>query len=296
MLYFGELIALLTAFLWSGTSYAFTEASKRIGSLQLNINRMILAVFILFAIISLFGFSIDLSLRQFEFLLVSGFAGLVLGDSFLFKSFQLIGARLGMLLMALVPGFSTLLALLFLGENLSAVNLTGMAITLTGISIVVMDRNEKSQTVFHLNKLGVLYGILGAFGQASGLILAKFAFEESDVNGFVAAFIRLVFAVIIFLPVVILLKRYKNPITLFKKDITALKAMVTGTILGPVLGISSSLIAITYAKIGIATTLMSTMPVIMLPIARYYYKEILTSRAIIGALVAVIGVAILFVF
>jgi hypothetical protein len=44
MPYFGELIALLTAFLWSGTSYAFTEASKRIGSLQLNINRMMLAV------------------------------------------------------------------------------------------------------------------------------------------------------------------------------------------------------------------------------------------------------------
>jgi drug/metabolite transporter (DMT)-like permease len=296
MPYFGELIALLTAFLWSGTSYAFTEASKRIGSLQLNINRMILAVIILFAIMGVFGFSIELSFRQFEFLVISGIAGLVLGDSFLFKSFQIIGARLGMLLMALVPGFSTLLALIFLGEILTAANLLGMVLTLTGISIVVMDRNEKSQTVFHLNKLGVLYGVLGALGQASGLILAKFAFEESDVNGFVAAFIRLLSAVIILLPVIVLFKRYKNPVTLFRKDITALKAMVTGTILGPVLGISSSLIAITYAKIGIATTLMSTMPVIMLPIARYYYKEKLTGRAIMGAVIAVIGVAILFLF
>jgi drug/metabolite transporter (DMT)-like permease len=94
--------------------------------------------------------------------------------------------------------------------------------------------------------------------------------------------------------VIVIFKRYKNPVKLFRKDITALKAMITGTILGPVLGISFSLIAITYAKIGIATTLMSTMPVIMLPIARYYYKEKLTGRAIIGALIAVIGVAILF--
>ena len=172
MPYFGELIALLTAFLWSGTSYAFTEASKRIGSLQLNINRMILAVIILFAIIGVFGFSIELSFRQFKFLVISGIAGLVLGDSFLFKSFQIIGARLGMLLMALVPGFSTLLALIFLDEILSIANLAGMAVTLTGISIVVMDRNEKSQTVFHLNKLGVFYVVLGALGQASGLILA----------------------------------------------------------------------------------------------------------------------------
>jgi len=296
MTYFGELIALLTAILWSGTSYAFTEASRRIGSLQLNINRMILAVLFLFVIIGVFSFSIKLSLRQIEFLVISSIAGLVLGDSFLFKSFQIIGARLGMLIMSLVPGFSTLFALFFLGEDLSIANLIGMFITLTGISVVVMDRNEQSQTVFHLNKLGVFYGVLGALGQASGLILAKFAFEESYVNGFVAAFIRLLSAVVILLPVIVLMKRYKNPINLFKKDISAFKATVTGTILGPVLGISSSLIAITYAKIGIATTLMSTMPVIMLPIARYYFKENLTGRAIIGAFIAVIGVAILFLF
>ena len=296
MTYFGELIALLTAILWSGTSYAFTEASRRIGSLQLNINRMILAVLFLFVIIGVFSFSIKLSLRQIEFLVISSIAGLVLGDSFLFKSFQIIGARLGMLIMSLVPGFSTLFALFFLGEDLSVANLIGMFITLTGISVVVMDRNEQSQTVFHLNKLGVFYGVLGALGQASGLILAKFAFEESYVNGFVAAFIRLLSAVVILLPVIVLMKRYKNPINLFKKDISAFKATVTGTILGPVLGISSSLIAITYAKIGIATTLMSTMPVIMLPIARYYFKENLTGRAIIGAFIAVIGVAILFLF
>ncbi len=294
MPYFGELIALLTAFLWSGTSYAFTEASKRIGSVQLNINRMILAVIFLLVIIAGFGLPTELSFRQFEFLVISGVAGLVLGDSFLFKSFQLIGARLGMLIMSLVPGFSTLLALFFLGENLSVANIIGMFVTLTGISIVVMDRNEQSQTVFHLSKLGVFYGVLGAFGQASGLILAKFAFEENEVNGFVAAFIRLLSAVIILLPVLVLLKRYKNPVSLFRKDITALKATLTGTILGPVLGISSSLIAITYAKIGIATTIMSTMPVIMLPIARFYYNEKLTGRAIMGAVIAVIGVGILF--
>ena len=294
MPYFGELIALLTALLWSGTSYAFTEASKRIGSVQLNINRMILAVIFLLVIIAGFGLPTELSFRQFEFLVISGVAGLVLGDSFLFKSFQLIGARLGMLIMSLVPGFSTLLALFFLGENLSVANVIGMFVTLTGISVVVMDRNEQSQTVFHLSKLGVFYGVLGAFGQASGLILAKFAFEENEVNGFVAAFIRLLSAVIILLPVLVLLKRYKNPVSLFRKDITALKAMLTGTILGPVLGISSSLIAITYAKIGIATTLMSTMPVIMLPIARFYYNETLTGRAIMGAVIAVIGVGILF--
>ncbi len=39
MNYLGEFSALLTAFLWSGTSIAFSSAAEKIGSLQLNINQ-----------------------------------------------------------------------------------------------------------------------------------------------------------------------------------------------------------------------------------------------------------------
>jgi drug/metabolite transporter (DMT)-like permease len=293
---FGELIALFTAFLWSGTSIAFTEASRRIGSLQLNVTRMILASVILFFIITIAGFSVDINNGQLYFLIASGFAGLVFGDSFLFKAFQTIGARLGTLLMALVPAFSTILAFIFLNENLSLIIFTGMVITISGIIIVILDRGVNSKAVFQFSKTGLLYGVFGALGQASGLILAKFAFQMGEVNGFVAAFIRLVAAVIIIFPLVILFKRFKNPLTIFKNDLTALRATLTGTILGPVLGISSSLIAISYAKIGIASTLMSTMPIIMLPIVKFYYQETLSWRAIAGAFIAVAGVAILLLY
>jgi drug/metabolite transporter (DMT)-like permease len=291
---FGELIALLTAFLWSGTSIAFTEASRRIGSLQLNVTRMMLASVILFIVISLSGFSFNINIDQMWFLIASGFAGLVFGDSFLFKSFQTIGARLGMLLMALVPAFSTLLAFIFLDENLSLMAVIGIAVTILGIVIVILDRSGNNKSMIKLSKVGVFYGILGAMGQSSGLILAKSAFQIGDVNGFIAAFIRLVSAVLIIFPIVIVLKRFKNPVTVFKKDVTALKATLIGTILGPVLGITSSLIAIANAKIGIASTLMSTMPIIMLPIVKYYYKERLSYRAVWGAFIAVVGVTILF--
>jgi len=255
-----------------------------------------LASVILFFIIAIAGFSFDISITQLYFLIASGFAGLVFGDSFLFKSFQTIGARLGMLLMALVPAFSTILAYIFLNENLSSVAIAGIVITIAGIVIVILDRGSNSKSVFQFNKIGLLYGVFGAFGQASGLILAKSAFEIGEVNGFVAAFIRIVASVIIIVPIVVLLKRFKNPFTIFKNNFTALKATVTGTILGPVLGITSSLIAISYAKIGIASTLMSTMPIIMLPIVKFYYKETLSRRAISGAFVAVVGVAILLLY
>ncbi len=294
MAYLGELSALVTAFLWSGTSFAFTNAAKRIGSLQLNVSRIILATIFLFFIILSANFDYSLSNYQIKYLALSGFVGLVLGDSFLFKSFQLIGARLGMLIMALVPAFSSVLALVFLNENLSISSVVGMAITLSGISIVILERNKDTGSIFKSNKIGVFYGILGALGQAGGLVLAKFAFEAGNINGFVATFVRLFSAVIIIFPVAVLFRRYKNPVKVYSKDIKALWATLVGTILGPVLGITGSLIAIANAQIGIASTLMSTMPIIMLPIIRYYYKEKLSWRAIIGALIAVIGVTILF--
>ncbi|MGD8307170.1 MAG: DMT family transporter, partial [Ignavibacteria bacterium] len=109
---YGEIVALITAFLWSGTSIAFTEASRRIGSIQLNVTRMILASIILTVIIYAAGFSVNINRIQLFYLVASGFVGLVFGDSFLFKSFQTIGARLGMIVMALVPAFGTLLAFL----------------------------------------------------------------------------------------------------------------------------------------------------------------------------------------
>jgi len=294
MPYLGELSALITAFLWSGTSFAFTNAAKRIGSLQLNVSRIILATIFLFFIVLIANINYELSDEQIYYLALSGFVGLVLGDSFLFKSFQLIGARLGMLLMALVPVFSSVLALIFLDENLSLISITGMIITLSGISIVIMERSKGSESIFKTNKLGVLFGVLGALGQASGLVLAKFAFEAGNINGFVATFVRLLSAVVIIFPLALIFRRYKNPIKVYTKDTKALWATLVGTILGPVLGITGSLIAIANAQIGIASTLMSTMPIIMLPIVRYYYKEILSWRAIIGAMVAIVGIAILF--
>ncbi|HCY75635.1 MAG TPA: EamA family transporter [Ignavibacteriales bacterium] len=292
MNYLGELSALLTAFLWSGTSFAFSSAAEKIGSLQLNINRMILASVFLIATIFIMGYDFDLSNSQFTNLVISGIIGLVIGDSFLFKSYQMIGARISMLLMALSPGMSTLLAFIFLDERITLLGMLGIFITITGIALVVLERNANSK--YTVTGLGIFYGVMGALGQSAGLIFAKFAFTEGHITGFVATFIRVFSSVIIFLPIMLLLKKYKNPYKLFNKDKSAFGVTLIGTILGPFLGITFSLIAVENTKVGIAATLMSTMPIIMLPMVKYIYKENLSWRAILGAVIAVLGVALIF--
>ena len=294
MNYIGEIAALATAFCWSITSYAFTNASRRVGALQVNIDRMVLASIMLISVVGVFGISLSLTFNQISNLVISGILGLVLGDSFLFKSFQLIGARLGIIIMAAVPVLSTILAFFFLNEIISLLGMFGMLLTIAGILIVVLERKNPEQEKVSISKIGIFYGFLGALGQASGLIFAKFAFQGGELNGFAASFIRLFSASIIILPLASTFRRYKNPFSIYPKDSYSTKVILIGTLFGPVLGITGSLIAIEYAKVGIASTLMATMPIIMLPISKFYFKEKLNWKAIVGAFVAVSGTAVIF--
>lgn len=294
MPFIGEFAALFTAVLWAGTSLSFTAAILRVGSVQVNITRLMLATVFLYLSILVLGFPIHPTRNQLIYLIASGIAGLVLGDSFLFKAFQHVGARIGMLLMALAPAMTALLAFIFLGENLSLGGLIGMVVTLGGISLVILERKDDGGGSQRQWNIGILYGVLAAAGQASGLILAKLAFLDSELNEMVATFVRLGTSVIILLPVGIATRWYKNPFRLFTNEREALGFTTLGAFLGPYLGITFSFVAITHTKVGIAATLMAMVPIVMLPMIRYFRKERLSWRAIGGAFVAVAGVAILF--
>ena len=294
MVIIGELFALATSLCWSISAFAFNAAVERVNSVQINTDRMIFAAVMLFITISLMGIGYSVSSSQLLFLFFSGIIGLVFGDTFLFKAYQHIGPRISMLLMALSPIMSAILAYFFLNEVLAFWGLLGMIVTLSGVALVVFEKNEIPTSKYKISKAGIFYGLMGALGQAVGLVFAKEAFNEGSINGFLATFIRLISAIIVLLPLALLAKKYKNPVKIFSKDLKAFAAILVGTTLGPYLGITFSLLAVENAKVGIASTLMSLMPILMLPISKYVFKENINWRAISGAVLAVAGVSILF--
>lgn len=290
----GELSALGAAVLWSSSSFLFTEASIRIGPIQLNVDRMIVAALLLLITVPLFGFSFMMSYEQIFLLTVSGFAGLVIGDTYLFRAFKEIGPRVTMLIMSLNPAIAAILAYFILSESLSFWGISGIVITIAGVLIVVRERAPATAKSFSITKAGIFYAFMAAAGQGTGLIFAKQAYLIGDLEALPATFIRIVSAVIILMPLAKVFRRYLNPVKLYTKDSKSLKMVFIGSIIGPYLGITFSYIAVANTLVGIASTLMATVPIIMLPIAKFYYKETLTPTSILGALVAVAGVAILF--
>ncbi|PIQ08770.1 MAG: hypothetical protein COW71_10035 [Ignavibacteriales bacterium CG18_big_fil_WC_8_21_14_2_50_31_20] len=295
MIFLGEIAALFAAILWSVNAIVLSEALNKVGSFNVNIGRLFFAsIFLLFTII-IFSLPYNLYWQQYLYLILSGIIGLVIGDLGMLKSYQLIGPRLGMLMMSFVPSISVILAFLFLDEVLTTNQILGIIITSIGLAIVILQKKPISEK-FHFTIEGGFYGLIAAVGQAVGLIFAKEAFNFAELNEFVAAFIRIVFSLIL----LILLGRFlgisKNPIRVFKNDKSALKLIIWGAILGPFLGITASLIAISNTNVGIASTLMATVPILMLPISKFYYKEELTLFSILGTVFAVFGIAVIFLF
>lgn len=292
--YIGELAALGAALLWSFSPFVFTLAARRIGTIQLNVTRLFVAGIFLFLTLVISGIEFSFSLSQFYLLSLSGFIGLVLGDTFLFKSFKEIGPRVTMVIMSLNPALAALISYFWLNETLSMFSIIGIGITIFGIMLVVLEKEVNEQGPKKIAKFSLIYAMLATLGQGIGLIFAKLAFMEGPIDSILATFIRISSSAVIFLIILLLTGRFKNPVKLFGNDLKSFGLVILGSILGPFLGVTLSLVSIHYTQVGIAATLMATPPIIMLPLSAILFKEKLSFKSIIGAIIAVGGVAILF--
>jgi drug/metabolite transporter (DMT)-like permease len=302
--HFGEFAALLTTVFWTITALSFETASKRIGSMHLNLLRLGLAT-VLLSVFSFFHrgmfLPLDASMHNIAWLALSGIVGFIIGDYALFKAFTITGARVAMLMMTLAPVFAALAAWIILGELMSIKSLAAMFITLAGIALVIFTRTEGTANGTLSNKgsysmsyplKGIILGIIAAAGQGVGLVLSKYGMQDYD--SFSSSQIRVVTGFIGFALLFLIMGKYKELPASFR-DRKAMKWLVVGSIFGPFLGVSFSLIAVQNTEAGIAQTIMSLVPVLIIPPAVMINKERVTLREIIGAVIAVAGVALFFV-
>ena len=291
----GELAALATACCWTITALAFQAAGRRVGSLPVNLIRLVIAVFLLGAFTwATRGTPLptDASGHTWVWLGLSGLAGFTIGDLCLFRAFVLVGARISMLMMTLVPIFTTIFGFLVMNEVLTPMQLAGMALTIAGVSSVVLERRKDVNGHFQRLPLkGILLGLGGAVGQSLGLVLAKYGM--GSYNAFASTQIRALVGIIGFSVVFTATGRWPRVRAAFA-DHRAMKSISLGAFFGPFIGVSLSLLAVQYTEAGVAATLMSLTPVLIIPLSVMLYREHVAWPAVVGAAVAVCGSALLF--
>jgi drug/metabolite transporter (DMT)-like permease len=297
----GDSAAVITAVLWTGSSVLFTAAGRRIGFFSVNAYRSLMAVALLvLAHIFLLGSVLPIvSNAQWFWMGLSGIVGLGVGDFGLFAAYVLIGPRRSTLIMASSPIFASVGAYVMLGETFSYLATLGIAITIAGIVVVLLEReNERAETADGVKRKtwGVFAGFVAALGQGVGLVFSKkgmYLGVTVAMNAVSAALIRMTLATL-FVWVCALFLRKLPELQKTTRDKAGLKYVAGGAVIGPFLGMTLSMFAVAYTETGIAQTLMSLMPLLIIPLLWVVYREKTNLRGILGAAFAVVGVAILF--
>lgn len=296
MSYTGEIAGLATAICWTATAMSFQVASRRIGSVSVNLIRLVFA-FVFYLVYSKIVLNqwlpFDAPAEAWFYLSISGLIGFVFGDFFLFKSYEYVSSKISMLIMTLAPPVAAILGWFMMGEKFTIMNTIGMLLVLSGVAIVVFKKDKQSSN----NKLkyslkGIIFAFGGAIGQGVGAVFSKKGMGSYD--PFASSQIRVITGIIGFLILITLMKKWGD-LNSGLKDKKASVALIIGSFLGPFLGVSLGMVAFKYSSVGVASTLMATVPVFILLPSHILLKEKLALREVVGAVVAVVGIALFFI-
>ena len=309
MQYLGELISIGVAFSWTATALLSELGSKRMGNVTLNFVRMaITLVFsaILFWVVTGSPLPAKASGEAYMWMMLSGLVGYVIGDFCLFQCYIIIGSKFGQLFMTLAPITAAIMAWFTLGQEIRPMGIVAMVVTLTGIAITVLGRGDGSHHLsLKLPLNGVLFAIGAAVCQGVGLVLSKIGMDhyeaslEAPCEPWILPFYANVFRCLAGITGFFLLLAFREGFTSLRKNVTDRTSMTVATlttIFGPFVGVGCSLLAVQYTSAGIASTLMALTPIIIILPAWWLFKQPITAKSVLGALISVTGVSLFFLF
>lgn len=298
--YVGEMAALGAAFLWASSSVIYTHLGRTIPPLLLNLTKGAIAIaFLLLTVVLQQDTFSQLPGRAIAIFVMSGILGIGLGDTFYFQALNYLGPRLTLLLEALAPPLTALIALIFLQESLALKNWLGVFLTISGVAWVVSERipstspSENSQIYLPKNlKRGVIFALLAALCQATGAVLSRSALLDTNISPLWSTIIRLMGGIFILF---ILLPQQRYPAQTWqvfssRKTLGIIALTAFGS---TYLGIWFQQIAFKYTQAGIAQSLLSVSPLFSLPIVMFLGEKI-SLRAVLGVILALMGIRLLF--
>ncbi|WP_319419290.1 DMT family transporter [Pleurocapsa sp. FMAR1] len=292
--FIGEIAALSAALLWAISSVVYIHLGLKIPPLQLNLYKGIIAIAFIAITLLIQGAALrDLSPQTLSLLFLSGIVGIGLGDTAYFAALNSLGARRTLLLETFSPPIGALLALIFIGEQLTTNAWCGILLTILGIAWVISERNPVDN--ISVSRQGIIWGILAAIAQAVGAVISRFALTQSDITPLASTLIRLLGGTAIVLGLIFIpLPVAQKPGIKWKLSWHSLKIIAIAAMGSTYLGIWLQQTSLKFAPTGIAQTFLATSPLFVMPIVALQGEKI-SWRAILGVIVSLSGIALIFV-
>jgi drug/metabolite transporter, DME family len=285
----GALCALGSALTWAITSLLVRTVCPPLSSVTVSVLRSLMGGGLLVAwVLAVGGFAQlgGMSWRTFAFLAVSIVLAIAVGDVLFFESARMLGLARAMTVSMTYPLMGAVLAAVFLDEPISARLAVGSVVTLSGLAIIVLTRPTEEARPGH-TRLGLAAATVAAAAWAGSLLVLKPAMGTLD--PVTAQAVRLPLAGLLLLA------------TPWGWDTGSQIARVNRgvlarvALLGAVTAMSSVLFVsgVKLADVAVAAVLSSTAPLFAIPLGLIFLGERLTTRAALGTLVTVSGLAVL---
>ena len=285
--YIGEALAFTVAIVWASAVILFKKSGETVDPIGLNFFKNSLAFVLFIPTIWLAGETIFYSapVEDYWLLFLSGALGIGVADTLFFSCLNRLGASLTAIVDCFYSPCMIGLSFLFLGEQLTVVQLIGAILI---ISAIVTATRRKG--VEHLSRkdviIGVTYGFLAMFIMAVGVIIAK-PFLDTQPFFWVTE-VRLLGGVVILLPVLMFHSRRKDIL----RSLKAPKGRIylwLGSFVGAYLSMILWLGGMKYAQVSTAAALNQTNNIFIFIFAAIFLKEKINLQKTIGIILAIIG-------
>lgn len=261
--------------------------AEQFPALTLTFTKGVVAVVVLGAAVFFSGWP-AVSVGAFWILFASGALGIGVADTLFFRALRELSPHSVVQLMLLGQVATIAMAVVFLGELLISLEWIGVGLVTLGVWVVLSDGRQVSAS--GPRPLAVFYGLASVLAMAASVTIAKGALDTVD--PLAATLIRIVGGMASVVLIVSVFSRTKERrFRFFWTDwrtaakFSAIAAFITFG------GFFLSLLALKYARLAIANTLLSTEPLFVLLIAAVFLKERLEARRVIGSLISLAGVA-----
>ena len=289
-----ELAALGTATCWATTGMISADAVRALGPFHFNLLRQGLVTVLLAAVVLATGAAALPGWGAVAALAASGIVGILLGDTFNFAAVGRIGPRRAGAIFALNAPMAAVMGWVMLGEAMPLQAILGIALTAAGVATAILGRPQSNahrlEGLMGSLPLGVVFGLLAAFGQAAGSLIAR-PLMHGGMDPYLASLFRvgasgLTMAVIAGTPLAPAFPR--------KISRTVLILTAATAVIGLLLGMTLFLYALQGSQTGIIATLSATSPVIILPLLWLRTGQRPSALSWCGAAAAVGGLALIF--
>lgn len=287
--------ALVAALCWTLASLLWRRLPTSLSAARLNLLKNLLALAMLVPLLLAHPQAWPPSPRPLLLLAASGVLGIALGDSLFFAALRRLGTRRALTIDAGGPAVTTLAGVALLQERPGLQQWLGVG--LISLAVVLVARrapapDDPASGAAHALGAGVLLALGALVCGSLGALLARAALLDGAVSPLQATALRLAAACLALLP---LLPGLPQPGSRPRLPQRRWPRLLLATLLGTTAGIGLQQTALAGLPGGLAVALLSTAPVMAVPLAWWLEGDRPGWRGVVAALAALVGVALVVV-